>query len=155
MRGNRPGAHRERLAAVDGLVMRWVWVAFVAVFAVGCAQTSVTPLSRNQVMVHVNAAPVCGPSGASNVALRTAAVQALRNGFERFQIFGGDQYSNVEVINRPLSQGGTMVTGGHSINLRVLMTNPGDPGYDDGLDAKEVLGENWESDLDKPIVTCG
>lgn len=131
-----------------------IFLGLIVVFAIGCAQTSVTPLARNQVMIHVNAAPVCGPDGASNVGFRTAAAQTLRNGFERFQVFAGDQDSNVMVINRPLSQGGTIVTGRHSINLRVVMANPGDPMYADGLDARQVLGDDWESYLEKDIITC-
>jgi len=129
-------------------------LVLIALLLIGCAQTSVTPLSRNQIMIHVNAAPVCGPDGASTVGLRTAAAHTLRNGFERFQVFAGDQGSDVMVINRPLSQGGTIITGRHSINLRVVMANPGDPMFANGLDARQILGDDWESYLEKDIITC-
>ena len=34
------------------------------------------------------------------------------------------------------------------------MANPGDPMYADGLDARQVLGDDWESYLEQDIITC-
>tara|TARA_Y100000588_G_C13825730_1_gene741348 strand:+ start:280 stop:570 length:291 start_codon:yes stop_codon:yes gene_type:complete len=36
----------------------------------------------------------------------------------------------------------------------VLMLNPGDDGYDNALDAKQVLGPEWTKKVDQGIQTC-
>lgn len=107
-----------------------------------------------------------------------AAVETLRNGFERFMVQGAGQSSDVSVINRPptgavttgtfntfgntttgtantrFTGGGPMVIGQHGANLLVLMLNPGDPGFPDGVDAKQVLGADWEKLVEQGIRTC-
>lgn len=143
-----------------------------------CASTSTTHISRNQIIINTSAAPACGSAGATRVASQMAAVETLRNGFERFVIQGAGQSNNVSVINRPptgayttgtfntfgnttygtarttYTGGGPMVVGQHGANLLVLMLNPGDAGFSEGVDAKRVLGDDWEKLVERGIRTC-
>ena len=126
----------------------------VLALLVGCVQTSSTQLSRSEAMIHVDVPPACGPAGASQVAMQAAATTTLRQGFERFQMYDGQQYSDVSVVPQPLAPGGALVIRRHSMNLLVKMTNPGDAGYRDGLDARAILGDDWETRMNEDITSC-
>jgi hypothetical protein len=47
-----------------------------------------------------------------------------------------------------------MLVGQHNANLLVLMLNPGDAEFRDGVDAKQVLGADWKKLLQRGIRTC-
>jgi hypothetical protein len=160
-------------------MMKTTYALALATLAVtACASTSTTHVSRNQIIINTSAAPACGSAGATRVASRMAAVETLRNGFERFIIQGAGQANNVSVINRPptgayttgtfntfgnttygnatttYTGGGPMLVGQHDANLLVLMLNPGDAGFSNGVDAKRVLGDDWEKLVERGIRTC-
>jgi hypothetical protein len=146
--------------------------------ATGCASTSVTPLTNNKFLLQTSAAPACGASGAQEVATQMAAVETLRRGYDRFIITGTDSQSNVSVIqtnptaayttgtfnsygnttygNMQTSYygGGPMVVGTHDASLLVLMLRKGDPEYGSGVDARTVLGSDWQELVSKGINTC-
>jgi hypothetical protein len=154
-------------------------VAAAAVVLVSaCARTNATLVSRNQVLISTSAAPACGRAGAARVASQMAAVETLRNGYSRFIIQQSGSASNVQVVQRPptgafttgtfntfggtthgtaqttFTGGGPMIFGAHDADLMVLMLNPGDPNYANGVDARQVLGSNWEELVAKGIRTC-
>ena len=120
--------------------MRYFLIVIVILIA-GCAKTSTMPLSRNVVQVSVNAAPACGITGAQRVALRIAAAETVNRGFERFIIGGTEQSSELIVAG-----GGFMHRRNQVIN--VVMLNRGDTGFENGLDAKQTLGSDWQKKLD-------
>lgn len=153
-------------------------IFIVAGLLTGCATTSAVPVARNQVLISASAAPVCRGAGAARVASQMAAVETIRNGFERFLIQGAEARSDVRVLNRPptgayttgtfqtfggtttgrtqttFTGGGPMVFGGHDSQLLVLMLNPADPGFANGVDARQMLGPDWESLVERGIRTC-
>jgi hypothetical protein len=47
-----------------------------------------------------------------------------------------------------------MVFGTHDTGMRVLMLNAGDQGYDQGVDAKMVLGADWQEKVKDGINSC-
>ena len=144
----------------------------------GCARTSVTPVAQNQVLIKTSAAPICGSGGSQNVASEMAAIATLRNDYERYIIVGSQSENNVSAFqtgptgstttgtatvygNQVYGSSTTRYTGGQTIvagtrdtALHVVMLNPGDDGYENGLDAKEVLGEDWEKKVKNGISTC-
>ncbi|WP_145975076.1 hypothetical protein [Cereibacter sphaeroides] len=144
----------------------------------GCASTSVTPVSQNQIIINASAAPACGRSGASRVASKMAAVETLRRGFQRYIVVGTNSDSNVSVVStgptyantygtyntfgsstygssRTTYGGGmTMMVGTHDASLGVIMFNPGDPGFSQAIDAKAELGSDWEKLVKAGIKTC-
>lgn len=164
---------------VNGGVMRNLTILFVAmVFVSACARTSVTPIAQNQVLIKTSAAPVCGSGGSQSVASDMAAIATLRNGYERYIILGAQGENNVSAFQTgptgstttgtatvsgnniygssttTYTGGRTIIAGTHDTALHVVMLNPGDDGYENGLDAKEVLGEDWEKRVKSGISTC-
>lgn len=99
-----------------------------------------------------------------------AAVETLRRGFDRFIIMGSQAGNNVSVVNRPptgafttygsgfatttLTGGGPIVMGTHDSELLVLMLNPGEPNYSQGVDARHSLGPDWQRLVESGIRTC-
>ncbi len=138
-----------------------------ALFLAGCASASVMDLDANTVQVSAGAAPVCGAIGAQNYAVKTAAYQTLRRGFDKY-IIGGAQATAQERFAgyTPMyanSYGNTtMITGGepimmteHGQNLVVHMFHATDPGAENAIDAKTTLGPDWQKIMAKgPGVTC-
>lgn len=144
----------------------------------GCAATSVTPVSKNQFILSTSAAPACGRTGAAQVALKMAAVETLKRGYERFVILGASSANNVNVMqtgptfarttgtinrfgntaygNATTTFGGsqTIFTGSNDADLNVLMVKSGERGYNQALDAKSELGEKWEEMVAKGVQTC-
>lgn len=159
-------------------MLRFVLVTAIALGLAACARTSVMQVSHNEVMLTTSAAPVCGTTGSQQVAQQMAAVETLRRGFERYLIGGVGTQNNVGVIqtgptysntygsatvsgNTAYGQsttyyGGqqTIVYGSHDTAMRVLMLKAGDTGYDRGVDAKMVLGADWQEKVTNGINTC-
>ncbi len=149
-----------------------------ALVTAGCASTSVMPISQNEIILTTSAAPVCGTSGAQQIAGKMAAVETLRRGFDRYLIGGAQSQSNVRATALPPTSsyttaqanvygnsvygssttnyygGGVMYSGTHDSSLRILMLKPGDPGYDNGVDARIVLGPEWAKLVKDGIQTC-
>ncbi len=143
-----------------------------------CASTSVTPVSRNEVLISTSAAPACGRSGATRVASQMAAVETIRRGFERYVVLGAQAENNVQAIttgptyantsgtlntfgnstfgSTTTTFGGsqTVLTGSNDADLRVLMLNRGDQGYQQGIDARLVLGADWDRLVAEGVNTC-
>ena len=144
-----------------------------------CAHTSVTPISRNQIMISTSAAPVCHVSGAQAVAAKMAAVETIRHGFERFVIGGARSANNVRAFQMgptgshttgtfnsfdnttygsattTYTGGGVILTGSNDASLLVTMFNRGEPGYSNAIDARSVLGPEWQEFVEKGVNTCG
>ena len=143
-----------------------------------CASTSVTPISQNQFIISTSAAPVCGNSGSAQVASRMAAIETLRRGYDRYIVQGAQSQNNTSVINQPPTGsftnatltgygntvygsgqttyygGGPMVVGTRDTDLAVLMLRPGETGYNNALDARTVLGPDWQELVESGIRTC-
>ena len=147
---------------------------------VGCARTSVIPISANTVQITTAAAPVCGQVGAQQVALKVAAIETINRGYDRFLIVGGGYQNNVGVVGTtPLvsnstststgtfsayqygntiqgygsgttststitSGGQPIIAGSHDQALVVQMLRESDPGAENAVDARSVLGEDWQ-----------
>lgn len=153
-------------------------IVVAALLLTACARTEVVDLSRNQVLVSTRAAPACGEAGALRVANQMAAVAALRRGYDRFLILDAASDSNVRVSQAPgstayttgtvtttgrkTSTGSfrtytppqTVVTGRNAAAMRVLLLNPGEEGYLQGLDARTTLGPEWQAMVDDGVSTC-
>ena len=158
--------------------MRYALFAAVAAVLSACAQSSVTDLSQREFILSTEAAPVCGSTGAQRVASRMAAVEVLRRGFDRYIVTAArgannvsvyqtgptyaNTYGNASVYGNTLYGssttyfGGrqTIISGTHDAGLRVVMLRPGEPGYSDALDARTVLGEDWQELVANGVRNC-
>lgn len=153
-------------------------IAVIALSVAGCARTSVIQVSSNEIMLTTEAAPICGTTGSQEVAQQMAAVETLRRGFSRYIIGGAASQNNVGVIqtgptyantygsatvsgNSVYGQsttyyGGqqTIVYGSHDTAMRLLMLKPGDPGFEQGVDAQMILGPEWQKKVADGVNSC-
>jgi hypothetical protein len=72
-----------------------------------------------------------------------AAVETLRRGYQRY-VIGATHARNEFSVDRVTP----------ATEMHVVMLNPGDQGYENGLDAKSMLGEDWEKKVENGISTC-
>lgn len=78
--------------------MRFFVPAALAVAVAGCANSSVMPISKDTFQVTTSASGVCGATGAKQVALRQAAVETIRQGYDSFVIVDDDYRNNVQIV---------------------------------------------------------
>ncbi|HWJ73531.1 MAG TPA: hypothetical protein VNX29_10235 [Kaistia sp.] len=154
------------------ILLRWAGSALAVLAVASCASTSVVPLSADTIQVTAQADPDCGPRGAQQAALKRAAVETLRRGFDNFVILGIQQANNTRVVGytpvqsqttsdavgtdwgnssyvtgrstTTYSGGQAIVGGSFDQNLTVQMFRQGDPGFDRALSARATLGPNWQ-----------
>ena len=138
----------------------------------GCASTSVMPLSADTIQVTAQADPDCGPTGAQRAALKRAAVETLRQGFDSFVVLGVQQANNTRVVGYTPVQaqtttnaagssygnasfvsgqstttytgGQAMIGGSYDQVLTVQMFRSGDPGFERAISARATLGPDWQ-----------
>lgn len=160
--------------------MKYLKVPIALAFLLSaCAETTTTPVSKNQFLLSTSGAPACSSTGTQQVASKMAAVETIRKGYSRFIIQGAQSQNNVSAIQTAptgayttgniynngfgnsyysgtttYTGGGVMLTGSHDVSLLVKMLRRGDPGYSSGVDARGVLGEEWEELVEKGITTC-
>ena len=148
----------------------------LAVFASGCTRNSIVQTAQNQALISTSAAPVCGTDGAMRVAGEMAAVATLRQGYARYIIGDASSDSNVQLVQIQSGSNTTgtintfgntsygnfqttynstpMFTGRNNAQLLVFMFNVGEPGFEQALDAKTILGSDWEEKVLNGITTC-
>ncbi|WP_240539870.1 hypothetical protein [Salinarimonas soli] len=128
-------------------------------------------------LIDAGAAPACGSQGAARVAAKTAAIETIRAGYDRYIIAGGAAQNNVSVSQMPGSYqtagtmnygrgygsynatttyvpGPTIVAGSHDRQLSVVMFREGEPGAEQAIDAKSALGPEWQDLVKSGVRTC-
>ena len=138
--------------------------AVAALSLSACANTSTTRLAQNMVRIDVSAAPACGRSGAVSVVSKTAAIETLRYGYDKYIIAGTGAENNVGVYgtsyNYNYATGGVyatpMIAGTHDANMTVVVFTYDDPAGAQALDARSALGADWQKIVAKGAPnTCG
>jgi hypothetical protein len=152
-------------------------VVVLASVLASCAGAQVTRTSANSMLVDAGAAPACGPAGAAKVAAKAAAIETIKAGYDRYIITSGSAQNNVAVTQLPGSYqtsgvatynrgfgtynatttyvpGPTLVSGSHDRSLGVIMFKPGEPGFEQALDAREQLGPEWREIVKSGVRTC-
>ena len=152
--------------------MKMAFVLFLSLGLGGCASSSVLDVASDTIQVSTSAAPVCGQSGAQAVAAQRAAIETLKRGFDSYVITDGKAENNVRVVGHtPVSantqtngtingygnyatyngqsnttfSGGMPIIGGHHEQaLMIHMFHQGEVGSDRAIDARRVLGPNWQ-----------
>ncbi|PYF06546.1 hypothetical protein C8J30_1261 [Rhodobacter viridis] len=107
-----------------------------------CAQTNIQPMSKDTFKVSTVAAPACGQNGARNVTFRTAAIEVIRRGGDKFIIVGDTANSE-------------FWSGDHNQAMVVKVIPEGSAEARNALSAREQLGPTWQEALAKGApVTC-
>ncbi len=144
-----------------------------AVLVGGCAGATATRTSQNTMTIDAGAAPSCGALGAAKVAAKSAAIETIKAGYDRYIIGSAASQNNVSVSQMPGSvqtrgaiigntyrststyvPGPTIVSGTHDRQLEIMMFREGEPGYENALDAREALGPEWPEIVKNGIKTC-
>jgi precorrin-6x reductase len=102
---------------------------FMAITA--CAQSSIQPMSQDTFKVATTAAPACGPNGARNVAFKTAAVEVIRKGADKFVLVGDSNSSS-------------FWSGQHEQAMIVRIIPENSPEAANALSARGQLGADWQ-----------
>src|SRR5262247_4899304 len=76
----------------------------------GCARSATMQLSADSFQLVTSAAPVCGRTGAQNVASRRAAIETINRGYDKFLIVGAAAENNVRVVGHTPVQAHTVRT---------------------------------------------
>lgn len=136
-----------------------------------CASSTTTQLARNVVRIDVSAAPVCGSQGARRMVTEAAAIETIRNGYDRYYITGMDSQNNIRVVGSTQQTSGNINTygnyGSYSGSTNTLpiyggtqdaavvavMFAANDPEGKNAIDARQVLGADWRERVAKGIPT--
>ncbi len=154
-------------------MIRYIGLAGLILALGACASGSAVRTSQNTALIQASAAPVCGGSGAAQVAQKQAAIETIRAGYDRYVIASGQSQNNVRVTQVPgtsYTRGNvfgnswnatttytpqTVVSGRHEQSFSIVMFRRGDPGYYSAISAKETLGADWAKIVDEGVMTCG
>ena len=119
-------------------------LSFLGLAAItGCAQTTIQPMSKDTFKIATNAAPACGPNGARNVAFKSASVEVIRRGYDKFVIVGDNHNSD-------------FWSGAHEQDMVVRIIPEGSREAANALSARQQLGDDWQEQLAKGSpTTCG
>lgn len=153
--------------------MKTLAVLLAAAVLGGCAAAQVTRTSQNTILIDAGAAPACGSQGAARVAAKSAAIETIRAGYDRYIIAGAQAQNNVSVSQLPGSvqtrgaiygntyqatstyvPGPTIVSGTHDRQLAVVMFKDSDPGAQNAIDARSALGPEWAETVKNGIRSC-
>lgn len=140
----------------------------------GCTSSETIQTSRDTALVQTSAAPICGGNGAARTAYKQAAIATIKAGYDSFIIMGGAASNNVRTVQMPgtyhtygsmnsyggfsadttYSPGAVITAGSHDQSFQVKMFRRGQPGASDAIDAKNVLGKDWQKTVTNGIHTC-
>ncbi|MTH35365.1 hypothetical protein GL279_12215 [Paracoccus limosus] len=100
-------------------------------------------MSKDTFKIATNAAPACGPNGARNVAFKSASVEVIRRGYDKFVIVGDNHNSD-------------FWSGAHEQDMVVRIIPEGSREAANALSARQQLGDDWQEQLAKGSpTTCG
>ena len=123
--------------------MRYVfaWVILATAIA-GCTKTSSIQLADDLVHVVTDTAPICGRSGAQEVAFEQAAVATIKYGYDRFLIIADDTVA----LNTGSSQfyDTTFKHTAYTQSFVIKMFSGADAQAQNAIDARTVLGPEWQ-----------
>lgn len=174
---------RRLLQKSDDTMERYLVLAALAHVLAACASSSVMDVASDTIVINTAAAPACGQRGAQDVAVKRAAYETLQRGYDKYVILGADPQSNIGVVgysplvantyssgsintygnrgtysgssNTYVSGGQPIIAGTHDQKLAVRMFRTGDPGAERAVDARQVLGPDWQKVLTRgPGLTC-
>lgn len=140
----------------------------------GCAGTSVIQTSSDTAVVTARAAPVCGGVGAERVAVRQAAIQTIKAGYDKYIIYDAAAQNTVTATQMPgtynttgtvyagtlnatttYQPGPIIYSGNHSQAFAIKMFKAGEPGSAKAIDARSSLGPKWKEKIKEgELTTC-
>jgi hypothetical protein len=118
----------------------------------GCVETSIQPLSQSS--FKVSAESECGAKTTREIAFRSAAIEVIKRGADRFIVLG-DQSGSKITGGQFTSYGGFIAYDNNTQDMVIQIVKAGDRGYSDALSAKDTLGPDWKNIVAKEASkTC-
>lgn len=108
-----------------------------------CVETSVQPMTQTSFKVSTEAEDLCGAKTTREIAFKSAAVEVIRRGADRF-IVVGDQADSRITGGTFTHFGGFQTYGSNTQDMIIQIVKKGDHRFADSLSAKQVLGPEWE-----------
>lgn len=132
------------------------------------------PLSQDKVQITTEASLTCGEAGAQKAALHQAAIETLQRGFDEFVILDSESGKDIrQVGTSPVHEDTSVektVHGNQSFEIKTTISSGGDPIYEGaytqgitvkmlpagsgGVDARTLLGPEWETLITRKKTTC-
>jgi hypothetical protein len=152
-------------------------VAAIALLLTSCVQSSAIRVSKNQMIIQTSAEPMCGSVGAAKAAQKQAAVETIKAGYDRYIITSAAAANNVTASQMPghyntygtvnsyggfgtvnatttYTPGPIIYGGSHDQSIGVVMFKEGEPGSDQAISAREVLGPKWAVIVKDGVNLC-
>lgn len=154
-----------------------VAVAALALLLSSCVQSSTMRVSKNQMIIQTSAEPMCGSVGAAKAAQKQAAVETIKAGYDRYIITSAAAANNVTATQMPgqyntygtinsyggygtvnatttYTPGPIIYGGSHDQSIGVVMFKEGEPGSNQAISAREVLGPKWAVIVKDGVNLC-
>ncbi|QKK33041.1 hypothetical protein FE844_025815 (plasmid) [Rhizobium indicum] len=154
-----------------------VAVSAFAVLLSSCVQSSTMRVSKNQMIIQTSEEPMCGSVGAAKAAQKQAAVETIKAGYDRYIITSAAAASNVTATQMPghyntygainsyggygtvnatttYTPGPIIYGGSHDQSIGVVMFKDGEPGSNQAVSAREVLGPKWAVIVKDGVNLC-
>ena len=152
-------------------------LALLGIVLSGCAGSSTLRVAQNAAIIQTQAAPVCGAAGASRVAMMSAAIETLKDGFDRFIVVDAAAQNSVQVTQSPgvvrtegvltrngnygtysgystYQPGPAFIHGTHDQSVAIRMFHEKDAGAENAIDARVMLGPDYTKRVEAGVATC-
>ena len=152
-------------------------VAAFAALLSSCVQSSTMRVSKNQMIIQTSAEAMCGSVGAARAAQKQAAVETIKAGYDRYIITSAAAANNVTATQMPgqyntygtinsyghygtvnatttYTPGPIIYGGSHDQSIGVIMFKDGEPGSNQAISAREVLGPKWAVIVKDGVNLC-
>jgi predicted oxidoreductase len=94
--------------------------------------------------VATEAEDLCGTKGTREIAFRTAAIEVIKRGADRFIIVADQSKSSITGADFT-AFGGLNVYSSNFQDMVVQIIKKGDPRFNDSLSARQTLGPDWQA----------
>ena len=109
-----------------------------------CVETSVQPLTQSSFKIATEAEDMCGAKGTREIAFKTAAIEVIKRGADRFVVVGDQSRSGITGAQyTPF--GGFQTYGSNQQDMVIQIVSKSDPNYQDALSARQTLGPDWQA----------
>lgn len=148
-----------------------------ALMLTSCVQSSAMRVSQNEVIIQTSAESMCGSTGALKAAEKSAAVETIKAGYDRYIITSASAANNTYATQMPgryntygtvnsygsfgtlnatttYTPGPTIYGGSHDQAIGVRMFKDGEPGAANAVSARETLGPKWETMVKGGVRIC-
>ncbi|MDQ2064797.1 hypothetical protein Q9295_00285 [Xinfangfangia sp. CPCC 101601] len=129
---------------MNGFKLRAFRIVTLCFFAAGCVETSVQPLTQTSFKVSTEAEDLCGSKGTRDITFRTAAIEVIKRGADRFVVVGDQSHS--AITGGMFTSYGTFDTyGTKTQDMVIQIVHKGSQGYNNALSARQTLGPDWQA----------